>query len=165
MSEEKESFRQEEEELAAGESEILHDLGKGVVAGLAGAVAVAILIFVQGAIGFLPEVNFVAMLGNRVGLGTALGGWLVLFAGGGSLGIAFASLDGHVGHVTGAGEVVHGVLFAVLLWAALMLILMPVFSGEAYAMTFAIAVLVGNLAYGIVMGIVYGAMRPEEASN
>lgn len=165
MSEEKETFREEEEEAETGESEIIHDLGKGIVAGLAGAVAVAILVFLQGATGFLPEVKILALLGNLVGMGNAVGGWLVLFGGGGVLGIAFAALDAHVGHVTGAGEVVHGILFAVLLWVALMLILVPVYGEETYAVTFAIAVLAGNVVFGIVMGAVYGAMQPEEASN
>jgi uncharacterized protein DUF6789 len=166
MKEEKDSLLQEEREIVAGESEILHDLGKGIVAGVAGTVAVAILIFLQGAVGFLPEVSFITLLGNLVGGGSAIMGWLVLFALGGLVGgIAFAALDGHVGHVTGAGEIVHGILFAVLLWAVLMLILMPIYMTEAYVVSFAIAMFVGLLVYGIVMGAVYGAMNPEEASN
>jgi hypothetical protein len=165
MNEEQETFRQEEREVVAGESELLHDIGKGIIGGIAGAVAVAILILIQNTIGFLPEVNFIALMGSLIGMGTALGGWIVLFVAGALLGIAFASLDGHVGQVTEAGEIVHGILFALLLWGALMLILMPVFSGEAYVVTFAIAMLVGLLIFGVVMGGVYGAMHPEDASH
>lgn len=165
MSEQKESFRQEEEELVTGESEILHDLGKGIIAGLVATVAVAVLVFLQGVIGFLPEVSLIGLLTGLTGMTWSGAGWVFLFIAGGVLGIAFASLDAHVGHVTGAGEIVHGILFAVLLWVALMLIFVPVFGGESYAVTFAIIVLVANLLYGIVMGAVYGALQPEEASN
>jgi hypothetical protein len=162
MSEDKDTFREEEEEVEEGESELLHDLGKGVIAGLAATVPVAILILVQGGIGVLPQVDFITLLTNLTGLGWGGTGWIFLFVAGGLLGIGFSALDAHVGHVTGAGEIAHGVLFAVLLWAALMLVILPVYGGGVFGVGFAVAVLAGLLVYGIIMGVIYAAMKPEE---
>src|SRR5262249_44620462 len=151
---EKNSLREEEEEIVTGESEILHDLGKGIIAGLVGAVAVGILVVLQGIVGFLPELSLIGLLTGLTGMAWSGAGWIVLFIAGAVLGIAFASLDAHVGHVTGAGEIVHGILFAVLLWVALMLILVPVYGSESYAVAFAITVLVATVLFGVVMGAV-----------
>lgn len=160
--ENKKTFLQEEEEVEEGESELIHDLGKGVLAGLAATVPVAILILIQGAVGLLPQVDFIALLTNLTGFGWGGTGWVFLFLAGGLLGIGFSALDAHVGHVTGAGEIAHGGLFAVLLWAALMLVILPIYGGDVFGVAFAVAVLVGILTYGIVMGAVYAAMKPEE---
>src|SRR4051812_38106118 len=119
------TFVQEEAEVEEGESELIHDLGKGVVAGLAATVPVAILILIQGAVSLLPQVHFIDLLTNLTGFGWSGTGWLFLFIAGGLLGVGFSALDAHVGHVTGAGEIAHGVLFSVLLWAAIMLIVLP----------------------------------------
>jgi hypothetical protein len=162
MGENKDTLREDEGEVQRGESELLHDLGKGVIAGLAATVPVAILVLIQGGIGLLPQVDFIMLLTNLTGLGWSGSGWIFLFAAGGLLGIGFSALDSHVGHVTGAGEVAHGVLFAILLWAALMLVILPVYGGDVFGVGFAVAVLAGLLLYGIIMGVIYAAMKPEE---
>ena len=156
------TFVQEEQEVEEGESELIHDLGKGIVAGLAATVAVAILILIQGAVGLLPQINFITLLTNITGLAWGGTGWVFLFVAGGLLGVGFAALDSHVEHVTGAGEIAHGVLFAVLLWAALMLLVLPIYGGDVFGVGFAAAVLAGLLVYGILMGAIYAAMKPEE---
>jgi hypothetical protein len=160
--ENKKTLREEEAEVEEGESELIHDLGKGVVAGLAAVIPVAVLILIQGAVGLLPQVNFISLLTNLTGVGWGGAGWIFLFVAGGLLGVGFAALDSHVEHVTGAGEIAHGVLFAVLLWAALMLTILPVYGGDVFGLGFAIAVLAGVLVYGVVMGAIYAAMKPEE---
>jgi Na+-translocating ferredoxin:NAD+ oxidoreductase RnfD subunit len=162
MSKDDESFTEEVEELAEGESEVLHDLRIGLTAGFLATIPVALLIFLQGAAGFLPDIDVIGTLGNLVG-GWTGAGWVVLFAGGAVLGIGFALLDSHVGHVTGAGEVAHGILFGFLLWLALLMILVPVYSGSGNATMLYVAVLVANLIYGVVMGAIYARMNPEEA--
>jgi hypothetical protein len=162
MSDDKESLGERLEEEEEGENELLHDLGKGIIAGLAATVPVAILILIQSAVGLLPQVDFIALLTNLTGLAWGGTGWIFLFVAGGLLGIGFAALDSHVGHVTGAGEIAHGVLFAILLWAAMMLVVLPVYGGDVFGVGFAVAVLVGVLIYGIAMGAIYAAMKPEE---
>jgi Na+-translocating ferredoxin:NAD+ oxidoreductase RnfD subunit len=163
MSKDDESFTEEVEELATGESEVLHDLRIGVIAGLLATIAVALIILLQGAAGFVPELDILGTLASRTGLEFAGAGWILLFVGGGILGVVFALLDSHVGHVTGAGEIVHGVLFAFLLWAALLMILIPVYGGTENATTIYVVVLVANLIFGVAMGAIYGRMNPEEA--
>ncbi|HYM17644.1 MAG TPA: DUF6789 family protein [Micropepsaceae bacterium] len=162
MSKDDESFTEEVEELSEGESEVLHDLKIGVVAGLLAAIPVAVLIFLKDAAGFLPDVDVIGTLGGFIG-GWPGAGWVLLFVGGALLGIGFAMLDSHVGHVTGAGEVAHGVLFGFLLWAALLLILVPLYSGTADAVTLYGSALFANLVFGVAMGWIYGRMNPEEA--
>ena len=162
MSKDDESFTEEVEELAEGESEVLHDLRIGAIAGFLATIPVAVLIFVQSMAGFLPALDVIGSLGNLIG-GWAGAGWLVLFVGGAVLGMGFALLDSHVGHVTGAGEIAHGVLFGFLLWAAMLMILVPEYSGSADATTLYVAVLVSTLIFGVVMGWIYGKMNPEEA--
>jgi hypothetical protein len=162
MSKDDESFTEEVEELSEGESEVLHDLKIGAVAGFVATILVAVLIFLKDAIGLLPDVDVIGTFGNFVG-GWPGAGWVVLLGGGAALGIGFALLDSHVGHVTGAGEIAHGVLFGFLLWAALLLIMVPLYSGSADAVTLYGAVLFAALVFGVAMGWIYGRMNPEEA--
>jgi hypothetical protein len=162
VSKDDESFTEEVDELAEGESEVLHDLRIGVVAGILAAIPLAVLIFLKDAMGFLPDVDAIGVLGGFIG-GWPGAGWVALLIAGAILGVGFALLDSHVGHVTGAGEIAHGVLFGFLLWAALLLILVPLYSGSADAVTLYGSFLIGTLVFGVVMGWIYGRMNPEEA--
>ena len=162
MSKDDESFTEEVEELTEGESEVLHDLKIGLVAGLLAAIPLAVLIFLKDAAGLLPDLDVIHTLGYFIGDWTGAG-WVALFLAGAILGVGFALLDSHVGHVTGAGEIAHGVLFGFLLWAALLLVLVPLYNGSADSMTLYVAVLVATLVFGVAMGWIYGRMNPEEA--
>jgi len=164
MADDDETFAEEEEEAEEGESEVLHDLGKGLIAGFAGTLVVAIIIAIlQNTLGLLPQSNVIGMLTRMTGLGWAGAGWAVLFVVGTIIGIGFAALDAHVEHVTGAGEIVRGAIFGVLIWIALLLMFIPFYGTEAISTGFLIAVLVTNIVYGAVLGWVYGALQPETA--
>lgn len=162
MSNDDESFAEEVEEITTGESEVLHDLGKGAIAGLVAAIPVGLLLLLKGATGFLPEVNMLGSLAHLTGLEWAGAAWIALLIGGTLLGIAFAALDAHVGRVTGANEMIHGALFGFLLWGALVILYLPFYAEASFA-TVLFATLLGmSLVYGVVMGAIYGAMNPEE---
>jgi len=111
----------------------------------------------------LPQSNVIGMLTRMTGMEWGGAGWVVLFVTGTAIGIGFAALDSHVEHVTGAGEIVRGAMFGILIWVALLLLFIPFYGTEAISMGFLIAVLLTNIVYGGVMGWVYGALQPETA--
>ncbi len=45
-----------------GESETIHDIGKGIIAGMAATVAAAIILVGQAAVGVLPQFDVIGML-------------------------------------------------------------------------------------------------------
>ena len=161
MSKDDDSFRAELEEVGAGESELVHDLGKGALAGLIATIPVALLAVIKQVLGFIPQIDLIAILGGLTGLEWAGTGWVLLFVVGVVLGIAFASLDAHVEDATEAGEMVRGALFGFLLWVALMLMFIPLYSNSGFGVVFAGSVLVTNLIFGMVMGVAYERMKPE----
>jgi len=158
-------FRQEAREVAAGESELIRDLGKGAIAGLVATIPVAIIAFLKQSMGLAPEIDVIGILANLVGLSFPGAGWVVLFVGGTLFGIAFAALDAHVENVTEAGEMVRGAILGFLFWIVLMLLCIPLYSNQGFGMMFAGSMLVTILIYGVVMGMVYERMKPEHLSE
>jgi hypothetical protein len=77
----------------------------------------------------------------------------------------FAALDAHLERPEGAEELVRGALFGVGIWLLTMIFLMPMTGGSAFAMKFGIAapaaLFVMQVIQGMIMGGVYGALRPE----
>lgn len=154
------------QEVLAGESEIIHDIGKGIVAGTVATAAAAAILAGKGLFGILPDFDVMGMLTTFANSNWPGLGWIVFFVGGGIvLGVLFALLDAHVEATTGAGELVRGVFFGFLLWLVVMLIFMPVLGAGAFGMKFGVGApilcLAADLVYGLVLGAVYGAMHPE----
>jgi hypothetical protein len=150
----------------AGESETIHDIGKGIVAGTVATVAAAAILAGKGVFGILPNFDVMGMLTAFAGSTWPGLGWIVFFVGGGIvLGVIFALLDARVEATTGAGELVRGIFFGFLLWLIVMLIFMPVLGAGAFGMRFGVGApivcLAADLIYGLVLGAVYGAMHPE----
>ena len=100
MSKDQDSFRQEEKEVAAGESELLHDLGKGAFAGFVATIPVAIIAVVKQMMGLIPQLDIVGILTGLSGVPWNGTGWVLLFVIGAILGMGFASLDSHVHDAT-----------------------------------------------------------------
>src|SRR5215510_6233134 len=114
-----ERFGQEEQEVVSGESELLHDLGKGALAGLVATIPVALIAVIKQSAGLIPELDIIGILTGLTGLPWGGTGWVLLFVVGLLLGSAFASLDSHVSDATEAGEMARGALFGFLLWILL----------------------------------------------
>ena len=165
MAKDDDSFRQEEEEVTAGESELLHDLGKGAIAGLVATIPVAVIALIKQFAGLVPGIDVIGILGRLVGQTSEVAGWVVLFVGGTLFGVAFAALDAHVENVTEAGEMARGAILGFLLWIVLMLLCIPLYGNEGFGVMFAGLMLVSILIYGIVMGLVYEKMKPEHVSE
>jgi hypothetical protein len=156
-------------EVIGGESVILHDLGKGVLASLAATIAVAILFVLKNVFGLLPQFDFIDMLTKLSGSTWPGAGWIMLFGGGIILGASFAILDARVEIHPGTDEPIRGVFFGVLIWLTLMVGFMPFYGGGFFAMTFGVgapvAMLVAHVVYGWVLGAAYRAMNPENTSD
>jgi uncharacterized protein DUF6789 len=128
-------------------------VGKAVVAGLAGTVVMTMLMLIAPEMG-MPPMNIGAMLGSVMGGNVALG-WAAHVMIGTILGLIYAAI--FAARLPGPSGV-RGALFSLLPWLMAQLIVMPMmgtglFSGSLLA---AGGSLMGHLAYGFVLGLVYG---------
>lgn len=130
------------------------NLGKAVMAGLAGTVMMTVLMLMAPRMG-MPPMNIGAMLGSVMGGNVALG-WMAHFVIGVVLAVGYAAV--FAGRLPGPA-VVRGALFSLLPWLMAQVVVMPMmgmglFSGSMIA---AGGSLMGHLVYGIVLGLVYGS--------
>ena len=164
MSDDQESLGEEAREVAAGESEIIHDLGKGAFAGIVATVPVALILVAKQIAGYFPQLDLVGMLTGMTGIPWSGTGWVLLFVVGAVLGMGFASLDSHVSDATEAGEMVRGGFFGFLVWVLLLLVMIPLYGNEGFGVAFAGGLLGTSLVFGVVMGVVYERTKPEHVS-
>ena len=154
----------EVEEVEAGESEVLHDLKKGIYAGLIATIPVAILAAGKQMLGLIPELDLINLMTSMSGIPWNGTGWVLLFVVGAILGMGFASLDSHVADATTLGEMARGAFFGFLLWVILMIVLIPLYNSAGFGVPFAGGVLLACLVFGVVMGVMYERMKPEHVS-
>jgi len=164
MSEDNESIGQQ-----VNESIIVHDLGKGLLAGLIATAAVAFLVFVKDALGLVPEFNVIEFFAKLTGSTGPGAGWMLLLISGVVLGVCFAVLDARVEIHPSTNEPIRGALFGVLIWFALMLMVMPGYGGGLFGMDFGIGapvtLFVITVVHGFTSGLVYGRLNPENLSD
>jgi hypothetical protein len=163
MSDNRNELRQEREELAEGESELLRDLKKGAFAGLIATIPVAILAVLKQVLDLIPQLNLVGILTNLSSIPWPGTGWVLLFIVGALLGMGFASLDSHVSDTTTTGEMIRGAFYGFLLAVILMLILIPLY-GRVGTLGFALGIVGTCIVFGAVMGIAYERMKPEHVT-
>ncbi|MGQ0742489.1 MAG: DUF6789 family protein [Alphaproteobacteria bacterium] len=148
------------------ESSVFVDTGKGIIAGIVGALALALLMFVKDAAGLAPEINLLASYMKIAGTDSQVTGWIAFFVINALIvGAVFAALDAHLERPEGAEELVRGALFGVGLWLLAMIFLMPMAGAGAFGMRYGITapavIFIAQIIQGMVMGGVYGALRPE----
>ena len=163
MSDDRSEQRQEREELAEGESELLSDLKKGAFAGLIATIPVAVLAAVKQVLDLIPQLNLVGILTGLTSIPWNGAGWVALFVVGALLGMGFAALDSHVSDTTPTGEMIRGAFYGFLLAVILMLILIPVY-GKVGTLGFALGIVGTCIVFGAVMGIAYERMKPEHVT-
>ena len=163
MSDDRNDLRQEREELAEGESELLSDLKKGALAGLIATIPVALLAVVKQVLNLIPQLNLIGILNGLTSIPWDGTGWVLLFVVGAVLGIGFASLDSHVSDTTTVGEMLRGALYGFLLAVILMIILIPLY-GRMGTLGFALGIVGTCIVFGAVMGIAYERMKPEHVT-
>jgi hypothetical protein len=148
------------------ESSVFVDTGKGIVAGIVGALALALLMYLKDSAGIVPEVSLLQAWMKIAGTASEMTGWIVFFAiNAVVVGAIFAALDAHLERPEGSEEFVRGALFGVGLWILTMIFIIPMGGGGSFGMRYGITlplVMFGALVFqGLVMGGVYGALRPE----
>src|SRR5690606_24316588 len=131
-------------------------LYKGMAAGFAGASALAALLLLNQETGFLPELDFIALIGHLSGTGT-IGGWVMHFMFGARIGGLFAWLDPDL---PGDSLRQRGGILASAIWFLMMVFLMPFagagFFGLNYGVLLPLAALALHIVFGAVMGGTYG---------
>jgi uncharacterized membrane protein YagU involved in acid resistance len=145
------------------EDDAMHlNLGRAVVAGLAGTAVMTLLMLLSPMMG-MPPMNIGAMLGSVMGGNVALG-WAAHFMIGTVLALGYAAI--FASRLPGA-PAVRGATFSLIPWLMAQLIVMPLmgmglFSGSMLA---AGGSLMGHLVYGLTLGVVYGADAPRLAAH
>lgn len=138
-------------------------LYKGIAAGLFAASVVAVFLMLNAQSGFLPELDFVALLGSLTGVG-AMGGWALHFILAAIMGGLFAWLDPDL---PGDSLRQRGMIFASFFWAVLAVLIMPLgglgFLGLNHGMTLPLAALALHLIFGAVLGGSYGWLLLQSA--
>jgi hypothetical protein len=134
----------------------VHYIYKGIAAGIAAAAVLTAILRVNTETGFMPELDFVAMVGQLTSTGQA-GGLIIHFIFGATLGGAFAWLDPDL---PGDSLRQRGIIVASAAWFLMMFVLMPlgglgVFGLNA-GVTLPLATLALHIIFGAVMGGTYG---------
>lgn len=129
------------------------NVGRAILAGLAGTAAMTMLMLAAPMMG-MPPMNIGEMLGSMMGGVVALG-WAAHLMIGVVLAVVYAAVFAR--RLPGPGPV-RGALYGVAPWLMAQLVVMPMmgaglFSGSAMV---AAGSLMGHLVYGAVLGAVYG---------
>lgn len=134
----------------------MHYIYKGMAAGLFAALAVGILLTINAQVGFLPELDFVSLIGSMTGIGT-VGGWVLHFAAAAIMGGLFAWLDPDL---PGDNLRQRGMIFASLFWTLMVLLILPLgglgFLGFGEGPMLPLTLLALHLIFGAVLGGTYG---------
>lgn len=129
---------------------------KGAVAGFVATVALSGLMVMKSAMGLMPELNVIRMLGQMSGTGP-MGGWVIHFLiGTVAWGLLFVALNPNL---PGA-QWLKGVVFGIGAWILMMLIVMPMAGAGLFGLNIGIMApvmtLVLHMIFGAVMGGTYG---------
>jgi hypothetical protein len=136
---------------------------RGLEAGLVATVALAIVLVMKQAIGLMPQVDLVSILARALGFGSLAAGWTAHFVVGVLFwGPLFVWADRHMFFA----HWINGLLFASVVWLGVMLMIMPLAGEGAFGLKLGIATptltLFLHWFYGIVLGSIYGAMKPRD---
>jgi len=134
---------------------------RSMIAGFAATVVLSLLMMLKSAMGMMPQLDVIAMLGGMsermMGVGGAGVAWLIHFLIGTVLwGVLFALLHDVL---PGTGPIVKGISFGVLAWLLMMILPMPMagagFFGMAMGMMAPVMTLVLHVIWGAVLGAVF----------
>jgi hypothetical protein len=125
---------------------------KGIAAGLAAAAVLAAILRVNAEIGFLPELDFIALVGRLTSTGQ-VGGLIIHFIFGAALGGAFAWLDPDL---PGDSLRQRGVIVASAAWLLMMFLLLPLGGLGVFGLNVSVLLPIATLALHIIFGAVMG---------
>lgn len=131
---------------------------RGIIAGLAGTVALSALMVMKSMMGLMPELDVIGMLAGMTHTGPIVG-WIIHFAIGAiAWGALFAILNDSI---PGGSQVVKGVVLGLVAWLGMMLFIMPMAGQGLFGLAIGpmapIMTAVLHVIFGAVMGWVYAA--------
>ncbi|HZD25976.1 MAG TPA: DUF6789 family protein [Alphaproteobacteria bacterium] len=146
---------------------------RSIIAGFVATVVLSLLMIMKSAMGMMPQLDVVSMLGGMAqrmtGAGGPAMGWLIHFLIGTVLwGVLFALLHERL---PGTQAVIKGLSFSVLAWLLMMILAMPMagagFFGVRIGIMAPVATLILHLVWGAVLGIVFQFLpsSPEAVSS
>lgn len=152
------------------EPSVFKDALKGIVAAVVASAILAGLVYLNQNMGWVPGLDLVGSFMKLAGSTELTTGWIVygvvLAVIGG---LVFSLLDAHLERPEGWEEVARGLLFGVGAFLLVGILVMPMSGADAFALRYGIGgpiyLAIVFLAYGAVMGFVYGMMRPEPATE
>ncbi len=132
------------------------DILRGLIAGFIGTVVLSLLMIMKAKMGFMPELDVIAMLASKMG-GSAVMGWLAHFMiGTVGYGLAFSLINPLL---PSNSFVVKGIILGVIGWLAMMLVVMTMMGAGVFAMNMgmmaAVMTLILHIIFGAVLGFVY----------
>lgn len=142
---------------------------RSMIAGFAATVVLSLLMMMKSAMGMMPQLDVITMLGGMaqsvMGMGGAGIGWLLHFLiGTVAWGVLFAFL---YNRLPGASAVTKGMAFGVLAWLLMMILPMPMagagFFGMGLGMMAPVMTLILHLIWGAVLGFVFSRLPAEAA--
>lgn len=142
------------------------NVGKGMVAGLAATAVLSALMLMKSAMGLMPQLDMIGMLGRMMGAaGSPAVGWIVHFLiGTVAWGALFAWLDPRL---PGGSHTLRGVIFGVGAWLPMMVVLMPMAGAGLFGLGLGIMApvmtLVLHMVFGAVLGWTYGRLLGRDA--
>ncbi len=128
----------------------------GLVGGIGGAVAFGAMMAMMS-----PEM-LETMIPSMYGLEGGLAGWFVHLSHGAVLGVVFAAIlvAGGRSDVSLPVGAASGLAYGVLVWAALAVVVMPLWLGMPEMVpNFDPGSLVGHAIYGLLLGVIYAALE------
>jgi len=138
-------------------------LTRGVIAGLAATIVLSALMLMKSAMGLMPELDVIAMLGRMTGGGAAIG-WLAHFMiGPVAWGGLFAVIEPNL---PGDNFWLKGVTFGIGAWVLMMVVVMPMAGaglfGVNLGMVAPVITLLLHMVFGAVLGGVYASLPGHE---
>ena len=140
------------------------NLLKGMVAGFIATAVLSALMVMKSMMGAMPELDVIAMLSMMMGTSVTMGWVAHLMIGTVVWGGLFVWL---APYLPGGSYWLKGVTFGVGAWLMMMIAVMPMAGAGLFGMIFGMMApamtLVLHVIFGAVLGVVYGAERPENA--
>lgn len=141
-------------------------IAKGVIAGFVATVVLSALMLMKSAMGLMPELDVIAMLGGMMGTGAFMG-WMAHFVIGSILWGGFFAVVAP--NLPGRSLWLKGMTFGVGAWILMMVAVMPMAGagpfGANLGMAAPVMTLMLHVIFGAVLGSVYAALQHREGGH
>lgn len=127
-------------------------VGRGILAGLAGALILSALMVMKSQMGIMPELDVIGMISMMMGVSIGVA-WGIHFMIGAVWGVLFGAT---YPSVPGSNSLAKGSAFLTGAWLLMMVVVMPMAGGGLFGMNLGIMAPVMTLALHLIFGLVMG---------